>query len=257
MSLLEIRIPAYESFRLPGAYVIAKSACAPALRTVISAEPLYEFASRQPDARKFTGRAPVFGISLPDGCGRVVVRHATRGGLMSRISKDVFLRPTRGLRELLNSLRLRALGVSTPEVIACVTYYAGWMLRRSDIATAEISGGHDLSVVLSTFKESGHRDMAIAAAIKLLRALSGAGAYHKDLNLKNILLTSDEPGTTLEAHVLDVDRVRFSTPGSPLVAKANLGRLLRSLRKWRDINALPFTEEEAQRLTGEALEGIG
>lgn len=255
MSPIEIRIPAYESFELPGTYVIVKSACAQTIRSVLEASRLYDFASRQPEAREFTGRAPVFAISLPDGCGQVVVRHATRGGMMSRISKDVFLRPTRGLRELLNSLRLRALGVSTPEVVACVTYYAGWMLRRSDVATEEIVGGHDLSVVLSTFKETGHRDMAIAAAIKLLRALTRAGAYHKDLNLKNILLTSED-GAELEAHVIDIDRVRFSTPGSPLVARANLGRLLRSLRKWRELNGLPFTEEEARRLEREALEGI-
>lgn len=255
MSVVEIRIPAYESFELPGAYVIAKSACADALRSVLEHGPLYEFAARQPGAREFSGRAPVFAISLSNGCGSVVVRHATRGGMMSLISKDIFLRPTRGLRELLNSLRLRALGVRTPEVVACVTYHAGWMLRRSDIATEEIVGGHDLSIVLSTFTEAGHRDMAIAAAIDLLRALTAAGAYHKDLNLKNILLTSDD-GSRLEAHVLDVDRVRFSTPGSPLVAQANLGRLLRSLRKWRDLNGLPFTENEARRLTLETLEGI-
>ncbi len=255
MSPLEIRIPAYESFELPGTYVIAKSACADTLRSVLQAGSLYDFASKQPGAREFSGRAPVFAIALPEKCGRVVIRHATRGGMMSRISKDVFLRPTRGLRELLNSLRLRALGVSTPEVVACVTYHAGWMLRRSDVATQEIVGGHDLSVVLSTFTEAEHRDMAIASAIKLLRGLTRAGAYHKDLNLKNILLTSDD-SAELEAHVLDVDRVRFTTPGSPLVAKANLGRLLRSLRKWRELNALPFTEEEARRLTREALEGI-
>jgi len=255
VSPIEIRIPAYESFELPGTYVIAKSDCARTLRAILESGGLYDFAARQPDAKEFSGRAPVFAISLPDSCGKVVVRHATRGGMMSRISKDIFLRPTRGLRELLNSLRLRALGVRTPEVVACVTYHAGWMLRRSDVATEEIVGGHDLSVVLSTFTETGHRDMAIAAAIKLLRALTKAGAYHKDLNLKNILLTSNE-ATELEAHVLDVDRVRFSTPGSPLVAKANLGRLLRSLRKWRELNGMPFTEDEARRLTREALEGI-
>lgn len=255
MSPIEIRIPAYESFELPNTYVIVKSACASSLRSVLESGPLYDFARTQPDAREFRGRAPVFGISLPDSCGRVVVRHATRGGMMSRISKDIFLRPTRGLRELLNSLRLRALGVSTPEVVACVTYHAGWMLRRSDVATEEIVGGHDLSVVLTEFQEPGHRDMAIAAAVKLLRGLTKAGAYHKDLNIKNILLTSDG-SEVLEPHVLDVDRVRFSTPGSPLVAKANLGRLLRSLRKWRELNGMPFTEDEARRITREALEGI-
>src|SRR5437763_12534589 len=116
VSPVEIRIPAYESFELPGAYVIVKSACADALRKILEGGPLYDFAAKQPGAREFVGRAPVFAIPLGERCGSVVVRHATRGGMVSRISKDVFLRPTRGLRELLSSLRLRALGVSTPEV---------------------------------------------------------------------------------------------------------------------------------------------
>jgi hypothetical protein len=45
-----------------------------------------------------------------------------------------------------------------------------------------------------------------------------------------------------------VDRVRFSSPGSPLVAKANLDRLIRSLRKWRDNFALPYTAEDEEYL---------
>jgi hypothetical protein len=48
--------------------------------------------------------------------------------------------------------------------------------------------------------------------------------------------------------VLDVDRVRFHSPGSPLVAKANLDRLIRSLRKWRDLHELPFSAEDEEYL---------
>ena len=166
---------------------------------------------------------------------------------MSKVSRDVYLLPTRGLTELLASLRLRAMGVSTPEVLAYVSYPIWVVLRRFDIATREIAGGHDLSVVLSKVTDPPHRVMVFDAIAKLLRALTQAGAHHQDLNLKNILLTAGE-GEGLDAHVLDVDRVQFDSPGSPLVEQANLDRLLRSLRKWRDRGEITFTVEEEEYL---------
>ncbi|MFL5508177.1 MAG: lipopolysaccharide kinase InaA family protein [Gemmatimonadaceae bacterium] len=186
---------------------------------MLEREPLYQFASRQQDAVTLMGRAPVFAVNLPGNCGRVVVRHNMRGGWMARISRDLFVLPTRGFRELIASLRLRASGVSTPEVIAYVSYPLNVFLRRSDVATREIPNGHDLSVALAEVTDHDHRRMVLDAVVKLLNALTHAGAYHQDLNLKNILLTAGS-GPGLDAHVLDVDRVQFSSPGSPLVARA-------------------------------------
>ena len=172
---------------------------------------------------------------------------------MAKISSDLFLMPTQGYRELLASLRLRAGGVSTPEVLAYVSYPKNLMLRRSDVATREISNGHDLSVALAKVTDHDHRIMVLDAIVKLLQALTHAGAHHQDLNLKNILLTAGE-GPGLDAHVLDVDRVRFSSQGSPLVAKANLDRLIRSLRKWRDLHELPYSAEDEEYLRLRSVE---
>jgi hypothetical protein len=61
-------------------------------------------------------------------------------------------------------------------------------------------------------------------------------------------------GEGLDAYVLDVDRVHFSSPGSPLVAKANLDRLIRSLRKWRDLHALPYSSEDEEYLRLRSIE---
>jgi hypothetical protein len=176
-----------------------------------------------------------------------------RGGWMAKISKDLFVLPTRGFRELIASLRLRASGVSTPEVIAYVSYPKNVVLRRSDVATREIANGHDLSVALAKVTDHTHRVMVLDAVVRLLKALTHAGAHHQDLNLKNILLTAGE-GPGLDAHVLDVDRVGFSSPGSPLVAKANLDRLIRSLRKWRDLHELPYSAEDEEYLRLRSVE---
>ena len=217
-------IPSYERFEVGGARVIASAKCASSVRGVLEREGLYEFAARQPDALPFVGRAPVFAVNLPGDCGRVVVRHNMRGGWMAKVSKDLFVLPTRGFRELVASLRLRASGVSTPEVVAYVSYPKNIVLRRSDVATREIPNGHDLSVALAKITDHDHRVMVLEAIVTLLRALTQAGAHHQDLNLKNVLTSGEGPG--LDAHVLDVDRVRFGSPGSPLVAKANLDRLI-------------------------------
>jgi hypothetical protein len=244
--IVGLTIPSYERFEVNGSRVIAAKSCAASIREVLEKERLYEFAERQPDAIPLVGRAPVFVVNLP-GCGRVVVRHNMRGGWVAKISKDLFLLPTQGYRELLASLRLRAGGVSTPEVLAYVSYPKNLMLRRSDVATREIPNGHDLSVALAKVTDHDHRIMVLDAIVKLLLALTHAGAHHQDLNLKNILLTAGE-GPGLDAHVLDVDRVRFSSQGSPLVAKANLDRLIRSLRKWRDLHELPYSAEDEEYL---------
>jgi hypothetical protein len=251
--IVGLTIPSYERFQVGGARVVAAQACAPSIRGVLEKERLYEFASRQPDTIPLVGRAPVFAVNLPGGCGRVVVRHNMRGGWMAKFNNDLFVLPTRGYRELLASLRLRASGVSTPEVLAYVSYPKNLLLRRSDVATREIPNGHDLSVALAKITDHHHRVMVLDAIVKLLRSLTHAGAHHQDLNLKNVLLTAGE-GPGLDAHVLDVDRVRFSSPGSPLVAKANLDRLIRSLRKWRDLHSLPYSAEDEEYLRLRSVE---
>jgi Lipopolysaccharide kinase (Kdo/WaaP) family len=251
--IIGLSIPSYERFVVGGARVIAAHTCARSIREVLEKEKLYDYAARQTDAVPLVGRAPVFAVDLPGGCGRVVVRHSMRGGWMAKINKDLFVLPTQGYRELLASLRLRASGVSTPEVLAYVSYPKNILLRRSDVATREISNGHDLSVALAKVTDHDHRVMVLDAIVKLLLALTHAGAHHQDLNLKNVLLTAGE-GPGLDAHVLDVDRVRFSSPGSPLVAKANLDRLIRSLRKWRDLHSLPYSAEDEEYLRLKSVE---
>ena len=116
--IVGLTIPSYERFEVNGARVIAAKGCASGIREVLEKEKLYDFAARQPDAVPLVGRAPVFAVELPAGCGRVVVRHSMRGGWMAKFNKDLFVLPTQGYRELLSSLRLRASGVSTPEVPA-------------------------------------------------------------------------------------------------------------------------------------------
>jgi len=240
-----IPIPGYERFSEGSANALAVTRLAAAVRDAMRESTLYAYAARvvsemSGDATGVMhGRAAVY--TLPFGLQgeRVVVRHVMRGGLAGSFLRDRFFPPTRVARELAASFRLRLMGVPTPEVLAVITYPAGWIFRRADVMTSLVPGA-DLAAVFGDARNDAQRRPLLDAVARLLTRLAEAGAQHPDLNLKNILVTSTDGGYV--AHVLDVDRVHFHVPGDPLVARANLDRLLRSLRRWR---TLPATRRDA------------
>jgi hypothetical protein len=113
-----------------------------------------------------------------------------------------------------------------------------------------------MASLLATGDRDGVRTRALEEAAVLVAALSKAGAHHPDLNLKNILITGfgDNESEALRAHVLDVDRIRFHVPGDPIVLRANIERLERSLRKRRDLREIDITDEEISQLRARITE---
>jgi hypothetical protein len=248
---VSLSMPGYAKIRGKGVRGLAVEGCHTALEFILQTETLYQYAARQPDARQFRGRTTAYGIPLGDACGNVVVRHAMRGGFLAGTGSDLFVPPTRGLRELVNSLRLRLSGVLTPEVIAVISYRAGPILRRSDVLTREIADSHDLAVILREITDAGHRDSCLRAAGRLLASLARAGAHHPDLNARNVLITW-EGAAGATAHVLDVDRIRFHVPGDPMVGQANIARLERSLQKLRHQEQIEVSDAEGDVLRASA-----
>lgn len=226
-----IPIVGYEHVTVNGANVLVARSLAAVTREILEHDTLYSYAAKVPDALVFQGRAPVYAIPLAPLSGRVAVRHVMRGGFAGRLLHDRFLPPTRVARELTAAFRLRLGGVPTPEVLAVGTYPAGGFFRRADVVTRFIEGGADLSAVFGDVRNDAQRHPILDAVAKLLSRLTASGAQHPDLNLKNVLISSADDGYI--AHVLDVDRVHFHVPGDPLVARANIERLMRSLRQWR------------------------
>ncbi|MEO6778655.1 MAG: lipopolysaccharide kinase InaA family protein [Gemmatimonadaceae bacterium] len=227
-----IPITGYEHVAEGGSNVLVARALAGTVREILQHDTLYSYAAKDSNALIFHGRAPVYAIQLPGVSGRVAIRHVMRGGFVGRLLHDRFLPPTRVARELTAAFRLRLGGVPTPEVLAVATYPAGGFFRRADVATRFVEGSADLSAVFGDARNDLQRRPILDSIAQLLSRLAAAGAQHADLNLKNVLITSGEVGYV--AHVLDVDRVHFHVPGDPLVARANIERLMRSLRQWRD-----------------------
>ena len=252
---MKIVIDGYDRFKVGNARVIALQACADEVRAAMKDGSLYDFARNHPEARLLMGRVPAYAIRLGPVAGDVVVRHATRGGMVAKVASDQYLPPTRGIVELLNSERLRKQGVRTPRLVAYVVYHAGLLLRRLDVATREVPHAYDLAEVFSSPLASEQKHEALAAISELIGSLTHAGAHHADLNLKNIVLSREgDVERRIRAYVLDVDRVRFNVPGDPLIARANMQRLLRSLEKVRARGELFLDEADLRWLERRAME---
>lgn len=194
---------------------------------------LYEWAAGLPQATALRGRAPVYVGDLPGVDVCVAVRHVWHGGLLAPLTSDRFRVPTRAPQELANSLRLRAHGIPTTELLAYVLYPAGPGLRRVDVATRFIPDAVDLGMVLSGHAPTISTAAALPAVGVLLQRLAAHGVLHPDLNVKNILLVPSG-GHSHTALAIDVDVVQFvAHRGSEAVMQSNLARLLRSVKKWR------------------------
>lgn len=235
----------YERLHLSHALAVVRSDLAPSLYEALVGPDgghttLLQYAERHPASVVLQGRGAVYAVPLPGNAARVVVRHNRHGGVFAALTRDLFLAPTRAPRELALSRALRERGVPTPEILAYAVYPPKGMLQRSDVCTHEIAPSRDLAaVILRQHADSRFGGLELAAA--LVASLARAGARHRDLNAKNILVSDHL------AYVLDVDRVTFGERPAAALEK-NLARLGRSLRKWRDVHGAAITEPEIVHL---------
>jgi 3-deoxy-D-manno-octulosonic acid kinase len=245
--------PGYERLVRPGVETVARATLAKSVEEALSAGSLYDYAAHHPEARPLRGRGVAYSAPLPDGATRVVVRRSRHGGVLARLTGEIFLRPTRAPHELEVSLRLVREGILTPEVVAYSTYEVAPLLRRVDVATREVPSALDLAATLERDRDPGAVRDAVRVVAKLLARMAVAGARHPDLNVRNVLIARDENGHR-EAWLLDVDRVWFDTPRHPRVREANLSRFARSARKLRALEGLPIADGEMALLAALARE---
>jgi tRNA A-37 threonylcarbamoyl transferase component Bud32 len=221
---------------------VALAAYAADARTMLARGSLYEAAASDRAARPLEGRGIAYAIALPVSGTRAVVRHNRHGGLFAPLTHDLFLPPTRAPYELRTAMRLAELGVPTPPVLGYGLEAVGIVFRRADVMTREIENARDLSAYMVRSVSAAERDAAWEATRALLVAMHAAGARHHDLNVKNVLLAPSADG--LMAHVLDVDRVELGRAGDDRLHTANVQRLRRSARKWRDERGATYDERE-------------
>lgn len=183
------------------------------------------------EAGAFQGRGSLRSVELSNG-ETALVRPYRHGGLLRHFLRGIFFTwPPRPFRELAITEEVRRRGIPTVEVFAaCVRriwgpFYRGWLVTR------QLQGGQDLWTAL---QGGGVRDIgakkvfdAVAAS---LRDLHREGIYHRDLNLKNILMRRELDG--VKGYIIDFDRaLLFLGEVPPALARRNLQRLRRSALK--------------------------
>jgi len=188
--------------------------------------------SAQAEPSRFEGREKLRSLQLPGG-QTALIRTYRHGGLFRHISGRVFFTwPPRPFRELAITEELRRRGIATVEVYgACVEpiwgpLYRGWLVTR------ELKEARDLwSVFHSGLISELGAERVLQTVAKSLRSLHRGGVYHRDLNLKNILICMEPHG--IQGYIIDFDKAKLFLSSLPRgLAKRNLDRLLRSVRKF-------------------------
>jgi 3-deoxy-D-manno-octulosonic acid kinase len=195
----------------------------------------------QHDVTAGIGRAPVCYFRYENT--PLVLKHYYRGGMMARLSKDLYLgcaiENSRSFKEFRLLSRLHALGLPVPQAVAArvdkhLCFY------QADLITREIEDVSTLADVLSIQALDAETWNSIGQTIKRFH---DHDVYHADLNARNILLSR---AGGLEVNRLEVNRLLVnniylidfdnssirSATGS--WKSANLARLNRSLKKFKN-----------------------
>jgi len=177
------------------------------------------------------GRGSAWYIEAPHG--PVVLRHYLRGGWAATFSRQNYfftgVSSSRPFREYHVLNELYAKGLPVPRPVAALCQHHG-VVSTGAIITAHIQSTTTLADSLSG---GGVAEDTWTRVGRCIRKFHDAGAWHADLNARNILLDED-----LEVYLIDFDRARFN-PGKPVNGEGNLNRLKRSLQKIWTLEKLP------------------
>lgn len=165
------------------------------------------------------GRGSAWQLTLDDELA--VLRHYRRGGMMARVNHDLYVwqgpLQTRSCREFALMLSLANAGLPVPRPIAAMACQVSGLFYRAAILTRYVDHQGALCDCDSP--------KAWRAAGQAIARLHGAGVWHADLNVHNILIGADE-----QAWIIDFDRAKDGVTNTTRL-QDNLSRLLRSVRK--------------------------
>jgi tRNA A-37 threonylcarbamoyl transferase component Bud32 len=200
----------------------------------------------------YYGRSALRIIDLPgEAKGRAVLRHYRRGGRVQKFIKDIYWGKSRPLQELWIGHRAAEKGLPTAEILAACHTKVFWKFHRGDLISKEIVHGKDLATYLAELSQPLSKEDILkkreAAAIvgTLVRKMHDVGIFHGDLNLKNIILQSNESGN-ISGYIIDFDKSSLHSPLSEKMRVRNLLRLNRSAEKFKK-QGLPITRSDVLR----------
>jgi tRNA A-37 threonylcarbamoyl transferase component Bud32 len=159
--------------------------------------------------------------------GKVAVRKYRHGGLLRRLTGDLFFFGSRPFQEVAVTAKVRSAGVPTLEILAAVIDrgWGGWY--RGYLITRYLPTATDLISYLDKEPQGKRRKAVIEKAAEAVKRMHQGGMYHADLQLKNFLV--DEMKT--QVYLIDFDKSEVFPRLRPSTRMKNLTRLDRSAAK--------------------------
>ena len=177
-----------------------------------------------------------------------VLRHYHRGGVMARLSNDLYvwqgIERSRAFREWRLLSALFDSGLPVPRPIAARVFRYG-LTYSADILTMYIENTRSVDAMLHAGEELGDLWQVIGRTV---RCFHDQGVDHSDLNVRNILLDSQE-----RVFLVDFDKGRQRSTGP--WKKGNLQRLQRKQKKTALETGVPYDEDVWRRIEDGYAEG--
>jgi predicted Ser/Thr protein kinase len=185
--------------------------------------------------------------SIPFGDGkRMVLRQYSHGGLLRAITGNLYFFGERSFRELAVTEEIRSCGIPTIPTVGAIHYRVFFPFYQAYFLSLEVPLAVDLSQYFGQIGAHPSRETistkrkTIRSVGHLIRQFHQAGFFHGDLQLKNILVASDQ------LLLIDFDRSYRKSILSARERMKNLLRLNRSAEKWRHLG-LPITRTDRWR----------
>jgi tRNA A-37 threonylcarbamoyl transferase component Bud32 len=191
------------------------------------------------------GRIPHFSVPLEDG-KKMVIRRYAHGGWLRFFTRDLYFSGSRSFQELFLTEEIRSAGISTVQPIGAIRRRVFLLFYKAYFLSLELPKAEDSRQFLqrigfcSTQQVLLKKRETIRSTGRLVQRFHKSGFFHRDLQLKNILIVEDQP------YLIDFDR-SYRREALPLKKRIqNLLRLNRSVEKWRNLG-LPLTKTDRWR----------
>ncbi len=166
-----------------------------------------------------------------------------------------WFRPSKALRAYRYALRLKQLGINTPEAVACVEMTRWGLFRQGYFVSTECADPN-LKCLLY---DPAAPEKLFEAYVRFLVSMHEKGFLHGDLNLSNMLYHKQEDGTYLFT-VIDTNRSHFAYCPTRSQCLNNLMRITRTrsfshkvvaryaqLRGWDEEECVRFVDKAIDR----------
>jgi len=175
--------------------------------------------------------------------GKAAIRRYRHGGLLRRLTGDLFFSGNRPFQELVVTEEARLAGVPTLKILAAIRQrgWGGWY--RGYLITEYLPAALDLIHYLDQQPAGTKRHQVIEQAAEAVRKIHQGGIYHADLHLKNFLV---EDGKRAKVYLIDFDKSTVFSRLSPSRRMQNLKRLDRSAEKLKRLG-LSLTAGDKKR----------